>query len=88
MHMDDRPRRNLDRTPTSAPDGSVVVTTESGATIELNATAAALWVLCDGTTTIGEIVRAAQRFFAGSPEAIERDILRTLTELSQRDLLR
>ena len=69
-------------------DGSLTVRLPGGELVGLNTTAAALWALCDGDTSVREIVGAATTLFAGSPDSIERDILATLDELEHQGLLR
>jgi len=69
------------------PDGSVAVSTAHGEVVELNETAAALWVLCDGQTSVGEIVTAATSLFEGPPESIRHDIVTLLDELEHSGLL-
>lgn len=69
------------------PDGSLRVTSDAGAQVVLNPTAAALWELLDGRTTVDEVVVAATSLFSGSPEDIRRDILTTLDTLQQESLL-
>jgi hypothetical protein len=68
-------------------DGSLRVTAVDGALIVLNPTAAALWELLDGQTTVDEVVTAATALFAGSPQTIRDDIFSTLEELGSRSLL-
>lgn len=68
-------------------DGAVTVRTPSGELVELNSTAAALWDLCDGGTTVREIIDAATTLFAGSPGSIERDIVATLDRLEDQGLI-
>jgi hypothetical protein len=69
-----------------APDGSLPVTSDEGVVV-LNPTAAALWELLDGRTTVDEVVTAATELFAGPPDTIRQDIVTTLNELRGRGLL-
>lgn len=69
------------------PDGSLTVQTPAGELVELNSTAAALWALCDGQTSVREIVGAATTFFAGPADTIEHDILITLRQLEHQGML-
>lgn len=69
------------------PDGSVTVATPHGDVVELNQTAAALWSLCDGQTSVQEIVIAATSLFEGPPESIRLDIVTILDELQHMGLL-
>jgi hypothetical protein len=83
---DDRPRRSAAVAGEATPEGSITVT--SGArVVELNATAAALWALCDGRTAVSEIVLAAHTLFASPADTIEHDILATLQTLEQQGLV-
>lgn len=68
-------------------DGSVTVRAGSGELVELNATAAALWALCDGKTAVFEIVGAASSFFAASLDEIQQDILEILSRLEDEGLI-
>jgi hypothetical protein len=63
------------------------VTSEAGAVVVLNPTAAALWELLDGQTTVDELVSAATSLFSGSPEDIRRDIEATLGAMREQQLL-
>lgn len=80
-------RRTLNTESPPAPDGSVRVVTASGAVIGLNPTAAALWALCDGQTTVAEIVAAATELFSAEPTAIQADIVATLNQLQAQGLI-
>ena len=82
----DTPRRR--GTPsTRDTEGSLSVRSDQGATVVLNPTAAALWELLDGQTTVDELVVAATSLFSSSGDDIRRDIFRTLDELRRQDLL-
>jgi hypothetical protein len=70
-----------------ASDGSLSVTAPTGTQIVLNPTAAALWELLDGATTVDELVQAATSLFSGSPDEIRRDIVAALDELGRQELL-
>jgi hypothetical protein len=63
---------------------TVVVIGPPEAAFQLNDTALALWELCDGRTTVAEMVGAASVLFAERPAALARDVLVALEEL-QRD---
>jgi hypothetical protein len=58
-----------------------------GGTYRLNDTAFALWELCDGTTTVAEMVDAVSMLFAGSPEALQRDVRAALQHLLDAGLV-
>jgi len=84
--MDDRPRRS-EYESTRGADGTMTVTTPAGTVVSLNAVAAAIWELCDGSTSVSEIVEAATTLFSGSPEEIERDIVAALDDLQGQRLI-
>lgn len=54
---------------------------------ELNDTAFALWELCDGETSVREMVQAVDDLFAGPSEDLARDVLSALEELASDGLL-
>jgi hypothetical protein len=87
IDLDARPRRADIQQRGPSADGSITVTWPDGRTAELNATAAALWTLCDGTTTVREIVAAAEQFFRSSGSDIESDILATLAYQAEMGLI-
>lgn len=68
------------------PEGSLRVTAPTGAVVVLNPTAAALWELLDGQTTVEEVLTAATSLFAGSPGTIRREIEDTLRRLREQQL--
>lgn len=53
----------------------------------LNGTALALWELCDGETTVGEMVVAACTLFDTDEASVQRDIQRTLDQFTAAHLL-
>lgn len=53
----------------------------------LNATAAALWELCDGETTVDEIVEAVCLVCKVEREQARADLTRTLSDLSRSNLI-
>ena len=60
---------------------------EAGQLHALNASALAIWELCDGTTTVDEMVRAIVELTDAEPSEAERDVVRTLNELADRGLV-
>ena len=54
----------------------------------LNASALAIWELCDGMTTIDEMIRAVAELTDAGLEQAERDVVRTLDELAERGLVK
>ena len=71
----------------AAEDGSLTLGRADGELVVLNDTASALWALCDGQTTVAEIVRAATHLFGASESTIEADIRNALEDLRQRNLI-
>jgi hypothetical protein len=69
------------------PDGSLRVTADTGTQTVLNPTAAAIWELLDGETTVDEVVVAATSLFAGPAADIRQDILTTLGTMREQRLL-
>jgi hypothetical protein len=69
------------------PDGSLRVTSDSGAVVVLNPTAAALWELLDGQTTVDEVVTAATSLFAASGDDIRDDIVTIIAEMRVQKLV-
>jgi coenzyme PQQ synthesis protein D (PqqD) len=62
--------------------GANILVSESGEEmLLLNETALALWELCDGQTTLGEMVTAITDFFAAEPVVIHRDVEGALQQL-------
>lgn len=53
----------------------------------LNGMALALWELCDGETTVSEMVAAACSLFEGDEDAVRRDIEGALALFTQAGLL-
>ncbi len=85
LSLDSRPARPAGFRVHGTGDGTtVVVTGPPEAAFRLNDTALALWELCDGRTTVAEMVGAASVLFAEKPADLARDVLAALAEL-QRD---
>lgn len=53
----------------------------------LNGTALALWELCDGETTVTEMVAAACALFDSDKEVVRADIEHTLQQFTDAELL-
>ena len=65
-------------------DDEAVLLGPDGKSIHLlNDTAAALWELCDGTTTTGEMVQAILDFFAVSEQQASADVDRTIATFDE-----
>ncbi|MHB1801823.1 MAG: PqqD family protein [Actinomycetes bacterium] len=56
-------------------------------TLVLNDTALALWELCDGQTSVQEMVDAVCALFAGPPERLRADVLDALDRLTDSGML-
>jgi hypothetical protein len=55
--------------------------------MQLNSTATALWSLCDGETSVSEIITAATSLFSSPSSRIECEILAVLEELRLQELI-
>ena len=75
----------------AARHGSGTLTIEDAAgtqQYEVNATALAVWDLCDGDTSPAEMVDAMTSIFDASPEVVERDVVSVLDHLASLGLVR
>jgi pyrroloquinoline quinone biosynthesis protein D len=54
----------------------------------LNETALALWQLCDGETTVEEMLTAAGNLFDADADELEHDVLDALTAMRDRGIIR
>ena len=69
-------------------DGQTVLLDEAdGSQHVVNLTAQALWELCDGETTQGEIAEAMKELFDAEPSLIDSEIDDTLRQLTSLGLL-
>lgn len=88
LSLSSRPQRRPDVQVQSAGDTSAVLSAEGGsAAYALNDTALALWELCDGRTTVAEMVGAVTMVYAEEPASLEHDILAALAELQGDGLI-
>lgn len=60
---------------------------EQGALVVINTTAQAVWELCDGTTSVPEMVQALSILFDASEQAIREDVTAALVELGRCGLV-
>ena len=77
------------RMPQRRPDAPAVLagdTTDAGE-VELNATAYAIWELCDGETTVDEMVGASAELFDAPAETIAHDVEKILRKLHRAGLI-
>jgi hypothetical protein len=68
-------------------DSAVLVAAAERPAYRLNDTALALWELCDGSTSVAEMVGAASVVFAADPSNLQRDVLDALEELLHDGLI-
>lgn len=54
----------------------------------LNETALALWQLCDGETTVEEMLTAASGLFDASRAQLQRDVIGALSAMQDRGIIR
>ncbi len=78
----------VDDTETALFEGEAVVFREATKSIHrLNASAAAVWVCCDGETTVAEMVAELAEVFATDEAETEQVVLEALEQLAELDLL-
>lgn len=70
-----------------ADNENVVYDPETGAVHILNATATAIWVLCDGETTPDEMVEAICELSGLPREVVVEDLRRILLQFEEADIL-
>ena len=67
---------------------TVIVEPSSGRAVSLNATASAVWFLCDGQRGVPEIASAIREVYPEAPkERVEADVQRILDEFREKQLL-
>jgi PqqD family protein of HPr-rel-A system len=82
-----RPVRKQEVWLRQADDENVVYDPDSGAVHILNATAVAIWVLCDGDTDPGEMVDAICGLSGLPHEVVSEDVDRILGEFDRAGIL-
>ena len=87
MQPDWRPRVKTDLLAEVVEDDLVVLVPETDQVHLLNATAAAIYELCDGTRSAGQIAAELRHLVGNPPDEIERDVSRALEELVEKGLL-
>lgn len=65
-----------------------VVRSESSEPVALNPTALALWQLCDGETSVSEMVSAVARLFAIDPANARADVESALVDMLATGVIR
>jgi hypothetical protein len=86
IDLDTSPRRADAEGVEPGPDGTLTVATGSELVL-LNATAAAVYQLCDGETRVREMIEAAADLFDAGTDVVQHDILETLGDLESRGLI-
>lgn len=79
--LDARPRRAAGLHVARRPDGFVLTDAGGGELCRMNETAAAVWELCDGETTVAEMVDAVCQACAVERADAQRDLRRVVTAL-------
>jgi hypothetical protein len=82
-----RPRRLPGTSLEQRGDRVIVCDADRNVMLALNESAAALWELCDGSTTIEEMVMAICEVSSISPAQARDDVERTLAEFERARLL-
>jgi hypothetical protein len=85
--LSSRPRRRTDLQLRVSGDETVLLDPSSDAVHVLNETALALWELCDGETSVEEMVEAAVGLFDAQQGRLEQDVLDALDAMTVRGLL-
>ena len=67
---------------------SYLVVPDGGAAHELNPTARAVWELCDGTTTLDELVAAITQIFSVDRDVAVADVTAVVDQLDAAGLVR
>lgn len=87
MTLSSRPHRRSGLQLRVSGDEAVLLDASSEAVHVLNDTALALWQLCDGETTVEEMVVAAVGLFNAQERRLERDVLDALDAMASRGIL-
>ena len=85
---DDRPRRVSGGTVREAEETRIVQQAEPAVQVALNPTAFALWQLCDGCTTVAEMVEAVYDLFDVTPDQAERDVFGGIEQMRSAGIVR
>lgn len=83
-----RPLRTSRTAVRESEDGVIVQRTDTPVEVALNPTAYALWELCDGDTTVAEMVAAVCDLFAVTREQAERDVAEGINQMRATGLIR
>jgi pyrroloquinoline quinone biosynthesis protein D len=85
--LSSRPRRRAGLQLRVSGDEAALLDPTSDAVHVLNDTALALWELCDGETSVEEMVVAAVGLFDADEGRLEQDVLDALDAMAHRGLL-
>lgn len=83
----ERPARRPDVWLRQAEGENVVFDPKTGAVHILNATALAIWELCDGDTRVGEMVEAICGLSGLPRDVVQEDVERILKEFEQAGIV-
>lgn len=83
----DRPVRLGTATVRHSASGAVVRRADTSVEAALNPTAFALWELCDGDTSVAEMVAAICQLFDVSPERATSDVAHGMQQLRESGLI-
>ena len=83
----ERPARRPDVWLRQAEGENVVFDPKTGAVHILNATALAIWELCDGETRVGEMVEAICGLSGLPRDVVQEDVERILKEFEQAGIV-
>lgn len=81
LRDEDRPRPAAGYRLEVLDDEVLAYSTGAETLVRLNATAAALWALCDGERTVGQILDLLAEAWPDQPEAVRRDAREALAAL-------
>lgn len=87
VSVDERPLRNPNVLLRQEGKHGVAIHPKAKSAHRLNATAVAIWVLCDGETTPTEMVTAVCELSKLPFEVVQEDVLRILGEFEEADLI-
>lgn len=81
------PRRRASVELRDVDDGAVLIASSGSATYALNPTGRAIWELCDGTTTVEEVVEAICQIFDVPKETAFTELTAVLEQLAAAGLV-
>ena len=65
----------------------ILLNLQTGDYFELDEIATAVWKQLDGKTTVSDVVRKLSRTYSAPAEAVEKDVIRFLSDLRKRKLI-